>query len=168
MSGHWTQRSDESRQRISRSYRRLRPRDGGAGPAFPLPLLQRLFTVEEANRALERVRPLMEEIVARRRRMGELMVEVGHLHQQARADRRARRDLERRIRSLEAMEADLGRLVGEVTRHGAVVKDLDLGLLDFPTVIDRTPAYLCWQVGEGDVTYWHPVDQGFAERRPLR
>lgn len=48
---------------------------------------------------------------------------------------------------------------------GAEVKDLVLGLMDFPTTIDGVPAYWCWQVGEDEIEWWHPRSTGFAGRR---
>jgi hypothetical protein len=50
---------------------------------------------------------------------------------------------------------------------GVECKGLDVGLVDFPAVIAGEPAYLCWQLGEDAVSWWHPADAGFAGRRPL-
>jgi len=54
-----------------------------------------------------------------------------------------------------------------VQAAGVEVKSHVQGLLDFPTEIDGVPAYWCWQVGEGDIAWWHPRDTGFAGRRPI-
>lgn len=50
---------------------------------------------------------------------------------------------------------------------GALVKDLDLGLVDFPGRVNGKDVYLCWKVGEPEIRFWHDVDKGFRERRPL-
>jgi hypothetical protein len=50
---------------------------------------------------------------------------------------------------------------------GVVVKDLDLGLLDFPALREARPVELCWQVGEDEVVFWHGLGEGFAGRKPV-
>ena len=50
---------------------------------------------------------------------------------------------------------------------GCVIKDLDVGLLDFPAVIDNQEVYLCWKLGEDRIRYYHRQDEGFAGRKPL-
>jgi hypothetical protein len=61
----------------------------------------------------------------------------------------------------------MARLVDEITSHGAQVKDLDSGLVDFPALHRGETVLLCWQVGEDEIAWWHRVDDGFAGRRPL-
>ena len=48
-----------------------------------------------------------------------------------------------------------------------MVKDLDIGLLDFPAVIDNEDVYLCWKLGEDCIRFYHRQDEGFAGRKPL-
>jgi hypothetical protein len=50
---------------------------------------------------------------------------------------------------------------------GCVVKDLDVGLIDFPALYRGKEVYLCWRLGEPDIGFWHPIDEGFAGRRPI-
>ena len=50
---------------------------------------------------------------------------------------------------------------------GLLVKDLDAGLVDFPSVRDGEEVLLCWRLGEDEVAFWHGYDDGFAGRRPL-
>ncbi len=50
---------------------------------------------------------------------------------------------------------------------GIVVRDLDEGLIDFPTVRDGERAWLCWKLSDGDLGYWHTTREGFASRQPL-
>ena len=51
--------------------------------------------------------------------------------------------------------------------RGIVLRDLDSGLIDFPSVRDGTEIYLCWIDGEDDIGFWHDLDAGYAGRRPL-
>jgi hypothetical protein len=50
---------------------------------------------------------------------------------------------------------------------GVVVKDLDIGLVDFPTLYRDEEVYLCWRMDERDIGFWHGVDEGFAGRREI-
>jgi hypothetical protein len=129
----------------------------------------RHFTPEEANAALEQVRPLVEQLVAGR-------------EEHARAVER-QEELERKIRGngggippaelaaataeVDALARRLSRLVDEIATHGAQVKDLDTGLIDFPALRRGETVLLCWQLGEEEIAWWHRVEDGFAGRRPL-
>jgi len=57
--------------------------------------------------------------------------------------------------------------VAEFERHGIVLRDLDSGLIDFPSIRDGQEIYLCWIDGEPDIGFWHELDAGFAGRQPL-
>jgi hypothetical protein len=59
------------------------------------------------------------------------------------------------------------RLLGELQGRGIVVRDIDRGLIDFPAIIDDREVYLCWQLGEDGIAFWHDLDSGFSGRRPL-
>ena len=61
----------------------------------------------------------------------------------------------------------LAKLVDEIAGHGAEVKDLDSGLIDFPALRKGETVLLCWQLGEDEIAFWHRIDDGFAGRRPL-
>ncbi len=57
--------------------------------------------------------------------------------------------------------------VQEIDAIGVQVKDLDIGLLDFPCKVDEEVVLLCWKMGEAKITHWHTVESGFAGRQPL-
>jgi hypothetical protein len=131
--------------------------------------LVRHFTPDEANAALERVRPLAERMVAHRRRM---------LEAQARQER-----LEARVSGngggidpaepaklaaeVEREAEAVGTCVDAIIELGVQVKDLDMGLVDFPSLRGGEEILLCWHLGEDEIRYWHTPDAGFAGRRPL-
>jgi hypothetical protein len=58
-------------------------------------------------------------------------------------------------------------IVNEIQETGCLVKDLDEGLVDFPSLIEGEEVYLCWKLGEEHIAFWHGVDEGFAGRKPL-
>jgi hypothetical protein len=71
-----------------------------------------------------------------------------------------------RDRQRQAGEA-LQQAVERVQDYGCVIKDLDMGLLDFPTLFRGREVYLCWKLGEPAIAYWHGVDEGFAGRKAI-
>jgi hypothetical protein len=127
------------------------------------------FTPAEANDLLPTVRPLVERMVEAKGALDEA---------QAQAD-----DVSARISGnggglpparLAEVQADvnrraaaLARVLEEIQALGVIVKDLDSGLVDFPSVRDGREVLLCWRLGEDEVAYWHGYDDGFAGRRPI-
>jgi hypothetical protein len=63
--------------------------------------------------------------------------------------------------------ASLRGLIEQVQELGCVIKDLDIGLVDFPTTFRGREVYLCWKLGEPSIAYWHGVDEGFAGRKAI-
>ncbi len=55
----------------------------------------------------------------------------------------------------------------EIAAMGVQVKDLDIGLLDFPCEVDGQVVLLCWKLGEKSITHWHGIREGFAGRKPV-
>jgi hypothetical protein len=67
----------------------------------------------------------------------------------------------------EKIAEQLSRTVDEIQQTGCVVKDLDTGLVDFPSLRRGEKVYLCWKLGEEHIGYWHGMEEGFAGRKPL-
>ncbi|MGH9470283.1 MAG: DUF2203 domain-containing protein [Terriglobia bacterium] len=63
--------------------------------------------------------------------------------------------------------ARLEESLSHIQEAGCVVKDVDEGLVDFPTLRDGREVYLCWKMGEKRIEYWHGMEEGFAGRKPL-
>lgn len=62
---------------------------------------------------------------------------------------------------------NLQTLVEDICSHGCQLKDLDSGLVDFPTIWEGREVFLCWKLGEPHVGYWHEIEAGFDGRRSL-
>lgn len=129
----------------------------------------RHFTPAEANAELEHVRPLVERLVATRQE------HTRALERQEELERRIRgngggippAELASATAEVDGIGRRLARLVDEITRHGAEVKDFDSGLIDFPALYGGATVLLCWQLGEAEIGWWHRIEDGFAGRRPL-
>lgn len=129
----------------------------------------RTFTPAEANALLERVRPLVERLVEERAtalamhaRRAELSAKVGG--NGGGIDPHA---VARIAAAADEAAAGVRAAVEELHALGLEVKDLDAGLVDFPALRDGERVYLCWQLGEDEVAWWHGLEEGFAGRRPL-
>ena len=57
--------------------------------------------------------------------------------------------------------------IEEVQDLGCLVKDLEMGLVDFPTLFRDVEVYLCWKLGESRIAYWHRTEEGFRGRKPI-
>ena len=115
------------------------------------------------------MRPAAERLVAVRARMRELaetqsenILAIG-----GNGVGYAATDLKAAQGGLEQLAEEAAAAVRELDEIGVVVKDLDLGLLDFPAVRDGDEVELCWQVGEDAVAYWHPFEAGYRGRKPI-
>jgi hypothetical protein len=132
-------------------------------------MAERHFTREEATALLEEVRPVAEALVAHRRALTVAAARRARITARISGnggdfDPQEPRELDEQLeREAEAVK----RAVEQLQRLGVLVKDLDRGLVDFPSLRDGEEVLLCWQVGEEEIAYWHRVDEGFAGRKPL-
>ena len=119
-----------------------------------IPALARLM--ERVMRAHAEATTIAERLEAERERIGQA---GGGM-----IDRAAwQRDMTRVAECTELVKAGLG----EITEMGGVIKDLALGLVDFPHLRDGRVVNLCWKFGETAISHWHGLDEGFANRKPL-
>jgi hypothetical protein len=129
----------------------------------------RYFTLEEANAALDELRPVAEEMVEHRRELVEAQARRATLGAQAASNGGdlTPSDFAVADEELEQAATGLARCVERIQAAGVLVKDLDRGLLDFPALRGDEEILLCWHVGEDEIRYWHGLDEGFAGRKPL-
>ena len=127
------------------------------------------FTADEANEILDVVRPLAEEMIDRRRALVELQVRDAEFTGTIAGNGGDFDPGElREVYDQMAVEATaVARCVAGIHEVGALVKDLDRGLIDFPAQREGEDVLLCWHVGEAEIEYWHGVDEGFSGRKPL-
>ena len=76
-------------------------------------------------------------------------------------------ELNRKKSQREEATEKLARTINEIQQTGCLVKDLETGLVDFPSLRGGEEVYLCWKLGEERIGYWHGIEEGFAGRKPL-
>src|ERR1700751_2213503 len=106
----------------------------------------RHFTPEEANAELAQVRPLVEQLVAIRQEHTLALERQEELEQKTRGNGGATppADLAPATAEVDGLARRLARVVDEIAEHGAQVKDLDVGLVDFPALHHGETVLLCW------------------------
>lgn len=138
-------------------------------PYNGLGMQKRYFTVEEANTLLPWVRQALDRAGEVYERLSQLNEELYALNFQARRD--GRTSVERRLNRLRQQigqaQTQLEGIIAEMGRKGIIVRDVEEGVVDFPSLREGREVYLCWRRGEERVLYWHETDTGFAGRRPL-
>jgi len=127
------------------------------------------FTVAEANALLpwlesvfRAVAPLQREVMEVRAEMDGLLRKArgngSSSHEQTLNDKRqAVLDLDHRVQEM----------LGQIAERGIIVRDVDRGLVDFPSFRQGREVFLCWLWGEDKVAFWHETDTGFSGRQPL-
>jgi hypothetical protein len=130
--------------------------------------MARQFTVEEANALLPTLTSLLEDLLQLRQRGEQVMRDV------ARFEARAARNGHGENTPIFDPDHDLAGLRREVDQRllylqgiGVELKNIEHGIIDFPTRMFGRDVYLCWRLGEDSVSHWHDIDSGFAGRQPL-
>jgi hypothetical protein len=128
----------------------------------------RTFTLDEAKMLLPVLESLLRTAISGKKLMEEVdgeLQELSHrifLNGGTHVDvvAVARRKAERAKAEQRAKDA-----LAEIDSIGVQVKDIDIGLLDFPCEVDGKTVLLCWKMGEDSITHWHGTDEGFAGRK---
>ncbi len=130
----------------------------------------RMFTLTEAERARREVEPFLLEAMDCRKKLAGLETDLSAVSTRIMMmggvivpyEKLATLRIEH-TQLAEAMRAALSRIL----ETGCLIKDLDTGLLDFPSRINDEDVYLCWRLGEDRIRFYHRQDEGFAGRKPL-
>jgi hypothetical protein len=125
-------------------------------------MAHRYFTLQEANEALNLIRPLMDEVQAIRLKILKNQPEAWPAIEKS-AGNGGNRALSNMVQDFEKFDA----LIHRIQDTDVLIKDVNLGLLDFPALKDGREVYLCWQYREEDIAFWHEIEAGYAGRQPI-
>jgi hypothetical protein len=121
----------------------------------------RHFTVEEANGLIDQLEPMLRKLREARDQLTDAEAHAA-LGEAAPGNGGG-------IEGRHVGEAFLQvrRILVSIQEAGIVVRDIDRGLVDFPAILDGEEVYLCWELGEQEVGWWHEIEAGFGGRQPL-
>jgi hypothetical protein len=127
------------------------------------------FDIDAANQALDEVGPLLATLADQRAELIRLRDRTLAAHAAASG---GGPDLEpdeaQRIRlRMQGIVDQMAAAVARIDALGITLRDIERGLIDFPALAAGRQVWLCWELGEEGVGYWHELDTGFGSRRPL-
>lgn len=122
-----------------------------------------LYTPQTADKALPEVKRLFEGIIAQKNHVVGLQEEI-----QAVIDSGSPfEDFMRKKQELNTAVTNLYKAIEQLEATGVIIKSVDEGLLDFPSMRFDEEVWLCWKVGENRIKFWHGKEEGFTGRKPL-
>jgi hypothetical protein len=121
----------------------------------------RHFTLDQANGMLATLKPLLRELrdakdLLTDAEAHEVLTDAAPANGGGTAGRQVGRAF-----------LEVRRLLGALNEAGIVVRDIDRGLVDFPSVRAEREVYLCWELGEDSIGFWHDLETGYRDRQPL-
>ena len=121
------------------------------------------YELGAANDRVDELRPLLSEL-----RDDRDEVAAGQVRLKALAgDGADRAQLEREQERLTETVRRMERAVRQIDAWGIALRDIKMGLVDIPALVNGRPIWLCWKLGEDDIAWWHELDAGIAGRKPL-
>ena len=131
---------------------------------------QRIFTLKEAESTRQELEPFLVEAIGVRKKLNVLEQDLAAISTRIMmmggvvvpyakvAEKRMEHE-----KLADVMKTNLEKILAT----GCLIKDLDIGLLDFPAIINNEEVYLCWKLGEDRIRYYHRQNEGYAGRKPL-
>jgi hypothetical protein len=124
--------------------------------------MAKYFTIAQANEVVQIIRPLMRQLLEMRASIQKKQPEAWPVVEKA-AGNGGNKAASKVALEFEKMET----LVKAIQGTGALLKDLNSGLVDFLALRDGREVYLCWRYGEDEIQYWHEIEAGYSGRHPI-
>jgi hypothetical protein len=131
------------------------------------------FDIDAANQALIEVEPLLANLADQRLELIRLRDRTLAAHQAAgvggseSVDPMGEAEARRIKLRMQGVIDQMAAAVARIDALGITLRDIERGLIDFPAMASGRQIWLCWQLGEGPIAFWHELDTGFGSRRPL-
>jgi hypothetical protein len=132
-------------------------------------MIDKFFSLEEAESMIPKLEKIVQNMVVTKKNAMEIGDELAALQEQMKAGNRVNASaLVNKRTELEFLVKIINEGLEAIEDMGARPKDIDSGLVDFPTMIDGEEALLCWKYGEKSIDFYHSLTAGFAGRKPLK
>jgi len=130
----------------------------------------KIFSLTEAERLRVQLEPRLIDAMEARRKLADLDDQLTSLAERIQRSGGLLVSYESTAKlrlSRNRLEEKVQTALDEIHATGCIVKDLDVGLLDFPARINNEEVYLCWRLGEDRIRFYHRQDEGFSGRKPI-
>ena len=128
----------------------------------------KIFTVNEANELLPHLTSQIQDLQARRSAILSMEVEIDTLEMILDKDENGQSPaLNQKLEEYQTLVSQFYAIVDEIHSYGCLLKDVSLGLVDFYSLYQGRMVYLCWKIGDSEVSHWHEIGSGYAFRQPI-
>lgn len=131
---------------------------------------EKLFTTEEVENLIPRLEQIMSGVMEQKRSAMELGQQLSEMQEQIKAGNSEAieaADVFNKQTELEFFVRIINESLQSIEDLGGQPKDLDIGLVDFPAIIDDEEVLLCWKYGEKHIEFYHGITEGYAGRKPI-
>ena len=131
---------------------------------------ERIFDLQEAESLLPQLEGWLRTAIEGKKKLEEIELQYSELVQRISESGGLHVDIVRSIYSKQERGETIARLrsaLEEIEDSGCLLKDLEIGLVDFPCEVDGREIYLCWKLDEPCIGYWHDPQEGFSGRKPI-
>ncbi|HEX5414711.1 MAG TPA: DUF2203 domain-containing protein [Chloroflexota bacterium] len=126
------------------------------------------FSLDEANALIPDLERRFEELQALQQRAEELEASIENLVERDRSNGRNHgEEIAQLEGEIERVVTRTNQIIDEISDLGCEIKDIEQGLVDFPSEREGRLVYLCWKLGEDRIRFWHELTSGYAGRQPL-
>jgi len=126
---------------------------------------RRSYSIEEANDLIPQVRAVLLQLAVEQRRLDVSHAEM-HRQLDANGDPEAAAAAVRQETEVAEIREGMRTLLVHLGEMGIELRDVEMGLVDFPGERDGAPVWLCWRLADPRVAFWHGTDEGYASRKP--
>jgi hypothetical protein len=124
------------------------------------------FTIEEANKTLVLVSPIVQDIIRKRRKMISVKNDI-KIFQEKYDQNIFAEEIQKLTKNLKIISKEITYHLEELEMIGCYLKDFELGIVDFPSVLNGRVIFLCWMFGEKEINSWHQVTKGVETRERI-
>jgi hypothetical protein len=130
-----------------------------------MPSSSRRYSIEEANALIPQVRAVILQLAVEQRRLGDAH-EALHHRLEGNGDPATAVQADRFERESSRIEDEMQGLIKLLADMGVQLRDIEMGLVDFPAERDGREVWLCWRLADPAVAFWHGTDEGYTSRKP--
>lgn len=128
----------------------------------------KVFTVEEANQLIPVLRELIHQLKEKQGQAVHIEAQIDALEiVSGSGNLNSKKEIESLVKKHQNVVTDFYETIDKIQEQGCLLKDVEMGLVDFYSLMDGKVVYLCWKLDEDKIDHWHEVGKGFMYRQPL-